>query len=91
MQKEIIVIKEGVIASFLKDLVTFGSMITLYYLNHRFCGGSCVIDIAVSMFVFIWVVGKSAKEIEKKKMPLKDAIEYLNKMQKSEQRGECSN
>jgi hypothetical protein len=69
---KVIIIHESVLQSIISDFITFGMLFSMFYLNHRFCGGSGVIDWIISVFIFVGCIGKV-----KKKYTVKTAVEFL--------------
>ena len=69
---KVIRIHESLLQSIVSDFITFGIMFSLWFLNHRFCGGSWIIDLCVALFVIISCIGKAQK-----KYTVKSAIEFL--------------
>lgn len=72
LSMKIIRVYESLLQSVISDSITFGMLFSLWYLNHRFCDGSGVIDFCVSFFVVI--IGTS---IKKEKYTVKTAVEFL--------------
>lgn len=70
-----IVIRESIIASILTDIVTFGSIFAVMYLNHLYLDGSVIIDVMLSLCV---MVGLAAVK-KRNNMTANEAIAYLNK------------
>lgn len=58
---KVLYVHESIIASILKDTVTFGFLFALWFFNHRFCGGSWIIDFFVGIMVFIGALGLAKK------------------------------
>lgn len=69
---KVIQIHESVLQSIISDFITFGMLFSMFYLNHRFCGGSGIIDWIIAIFIFIGCVGKTSK-----KYTVKTAVEFL--------------
>jgi hypothetical protein len=72
---KIIYIRESLIESILSDTITLGCLGALWYSNHKFCGGSFVIDVFVGFFVLICVVNCG-----KKRYTPKEAEECLKQL-----------
>jgi hypothetical protein len=65
-------IRESVLESIFKDTYTFGCMFALWYLNHRFCGGSWIINLTVAIMVLFCV-----HSLYRKKYTSKEATALL--------------
>ena len=76
--KEIIIVKESVFTSWLKDGFTFGCMFGMYYLNHKFTDGSWFIDFAITMFFIFTLI---AMFHNKKELTIEEIIEKLKKIE----------
>jgi hypothetical protein len=59
---KVIVVHEKVFESWAKDAFTFGFLFAGWYLNHRFAGGSWLIDLMIGVFVFIGAVSRAQKQ-----------------------------
>lgn len=75
MDKKVIIIKESVYESIITDLVSFLCVTFLFAVNHRYLGGSWVIDIVVAISFFIAVIKWA--DIDHKTMTTEEAIKYL--------------
>lgn len=69
---KVIRIHENLFQSVVSDFITFGMLFSMWFLNHRFCGGSWIIDFCIAVFVIIGCVGKVQK-----KYTVKSAVEFL--------------
>jgi hypothetical protein len=69
---KVIRVYETVFQSVVSDFVTFSILFSLWYLNHRFCGGAWIIDLCVALFVIIGAVGKQQKRYD-----VKSAVDFL--------------
>lgn len=74
-EKYVVVVQESVAGSIIKDIVTFGMFAGLMYFNHQALSGNGWIDMAFIMFVFLWLLGRSSKNVFKG--TIKDAIKWL--------------
>lgn len=74
-EKYAVVVQESVVGSIIKDIVTFGMFAGLMYFNHQVLSGNGWIDMAFIMFVFLWLLGRSSKNVFKG--TIKDAIKWL--------------
>ena len=74
--KEIIVIEEGVIASIIKDVFTFGMFAGLFYFNHEYLAGALVLDLFFALIVVMFLTGRSSKQF-KRFNSYKEATKYL--------------
>ena len=62
-EKYAAVIQENVIASIIKDAVTFVMFAGLMYFNHEYLAGSTWVDMAFILFVFLWLSAKGSKNV----------------------------
>jgi hypothetical protein len=76
--KQCIIINEKAIPSIIKDVVTYGGMGILFFLNNKYLGDSWVIDVFV-LFLLIssFISGDSSVQKFNNK---KEAISYINKL-----------
>jgi hypothetical protein len=72
---KVIYVHESVVSSVFKDVVTFGCLFALWFFNHRFCGGTGIIDFFVGLMVFVCAVGFS-----KKRHSPKEALDILTEL-----------
>jgi ribosomal protein L32 len=72
----IIVLRENVWQSWLKDGMTFGLLFLMFWLNHKYIDGSGVIDWIIALFFIITLIGHRAKE----ERTIDEAITYLQEM-----------
>ena len=85
MSKEttkVIIIKETIIKSIIKDIFTLGSLLVACMMNYMFCGGSYIISglFVIIFFLYLITVG------EKRKMTISEAKEYLKKLEVKEKK-----
>lgn len=62
-EKLIVIIKEGAIASVVKDVFTFGMFAGLMYFNHAFLDGNGWIDAIFILFVFMFLAGRASSKV----------------------------
>jgi len=74
---KIIVIKEGLLISIINDVVTFSAISGAMYLNYIFCGNSQIMN---GFFILLFLF-KSNSYLNKYKMTIKEAKEYINKLE----------
>jgi len=79
-EKEYIVIREGVIHSWAKDVFTFVMLGGLFYLNAAYCGGSTVINLTIAICFILVSIGIS----NRKPLSLEEALEKLHAMKKAD-------
>jgi hypothetical protein len=72
---KVIYVHESVVSSVFKDVVTFGCLFALWFFNHRFCGGTGIIDFFVGLMVLVCAVGFS-----KKRHSPKEALDILTEL-----------
>ena len=58
---KVIVVRESVFQSVIKDSFMFGSLFALWFLNHKFCNGSGIIDVCVALFVLFGAINHVKK------------------------------
>jgi hypothetical protein len=68
---KVIRIYETVFQSIVTDSYTFGILFALWFLNHKYCNGSWLIDLCVTILVILFALGRS------KRFTVKSAVEYL--------------
>lgn len=73
--KLIIILNESVIASLIKDAVSFGLFFGLMYFNHRVLDGHVLIDLVFIVIVFLWIASRSTSKVFSGKRD--DAIKWL--------------
>lgn len=81
MEKEYIIINENVISSWLKDIVTFGSMFFMLLANRLWLGDRTITVVFILVIIFLWAFGRSgvSKSIHRFNS-VKEAKEYINKL-----------
>lgn len=72
----IIIIKESVIGSIIKDIFTFIMFAGLMYFNHKVLSGHVLVDVLFIIFVLLWLQGMKSSQVFNGSK--KDAIEWLN-------------
>ena len=72
---EIVVIKESLFVSWIKDLFTFGLLFGLWYLNHTFLDSGWMIDFIVAFLVFM-----GALSFRNKKLTIEEAKKELDRL-----------
>ena len=75
-ETEIIVVQESVIASLVKDTVTYGMIMGLMYFNHRYLNGNAFIDVLFIFIILLSIVVNGSKQVRKFKSR-QEAIDYL--------------
>jgi hypothetical protein len=76
-KSKILVVHESILASWLKDIVSFVSFAALLYFNHRVLGGRVIIDVLFVILLLIWSATKRSKAIHTF-YSYKDARDYVN-------------
>lgn len=76
--KEIIIMGEGLLESWLKDGFTLIGLFAMFYLNHTYTDGSWLIDLAILIFFFLILTAKRNKT--RKDLTLDETIKYLEEM-----------
>lgn len=64
-EKYVVVVRESVIGSVIKDLVTFSMFAGLLYFNHALLDGNGWVDAMFIIFVFLWLIGGNSKSVFK--------------------------
>ena len=82
VEKYAVVIQESVIASVIKDAVTFVMFAGLMYFNHEYLAGSTWVDMAFILFVFLWLLGKGSKNVFKGN--ISDSIKWLQSKEENQ-------
>ena len=80
------IIKEPIWKSVFKDVATFGCMFAMFYLNHRFCGGSKIVNISVALFIFFYLYGMMFRHYK----TIPEAKEELARLEEKETVGSKS-
>lgn len=77
-QVKVIIIKETLLVSWMKDLVTFGWLLGGQFLNYTYLGNSWIVTLTLCISIFAFAMAKG-KDLE---LTPEDAIEQLKKMRK---------
>ena len=72
----IVVLRESLAESWLKDIFTFGILFLMFWLNHEYLSGSSAVYWVMGIFVILTLIGYRAKE----EKTVDEAIEYLQRM-----------
>jgi hypothetical protein len=75
VKMKVIVVRESVFQSVIKDSFMFGSLFALWFLNHKFCNGSGIIDVCVALFVLFGAINHA-----KKYYSPKEAVDALREL-----------
>lgn len=76
-EHKILVIHESILASWLKDIVSFAMFAGLLYFNHRVLAGRVIIDVLFVILLLIWSATKRSKSIHTF-YSYDDARDYVN-------------
>lgn len=74
--KQFIYNRESFLSSLFSDVVTFGTLISLMFLNVNYWGGHWYVTIPILFMWFMWVVGKGSKRLHVF-YSVDEAIKYL--------------
>lgn len=69
---KVIRVYETVLQSILSDIFSLGSMSAMWFLNHKFCGGTWFVDLTICLMIAIFITG-----INTKRFSVKSAVEFL--------------
>lgn len=56
-QNEVVILRESVLASWAKDLVTFALFAGTMYFNHKVLSGNGWVDVLLLLMVIFWLAG----------------------------------
>jgi len=70
-----IIVQESVLGSIVKDIVTFGSIVSLLYFNHRVLSGNGWLDFLFIVFAIMLLGGRYSSRVFMGSK--EDAIEWL--------------
>lgn len=76
---KVIYIRESAFQSIVSDGFTFGCLFLLCFLNHKFLGGSWIIDLTASFFIIIMAFNTANKKVTRL-----EAIDLLKKLTEEE-------
>ena len=74
---KIILLREGVLQSWLKDGFTFGMLSALPWFNHQYCGGSGWINMTIALMWIIVILGRASETRRKSEMTPAEAKAWL--------------
>lgn len=74
---KVILLREGVLQSWLRDGVSFGMLGALPWFNYTYCGGSGWINMAIAFAWFIAVLARASGERRKCEMTPTEAKAWL--------------
>lgn len=74
-KKLVVILQESVIASVIKDAVSFLMFGGLMYFNHRVLNGNGWIDFIFIVIVFLWLAGRNSSQVFSGKRD--EAIKWL--------------
>lgn len=74
-KKQIIILNESVVASVVKDAVSFLMFGGLMYFNHQVLNGNGWIDFVFILIVFLWLASRNSSQVFSGKR--EDAIKWL--------------
>jgi hypothetical protein len=80
MSNKVLLIKEPVWKSVIKDTYTFGCLFAMFYLNHKFCGGSTIINIAI----LLMIIPVACSSLRRNSYTIAEAKEELARLEKEE-------
>lgn len=63
MEKKIVIIKESVTKSLIKDVGTFILFAGLLYFNHQYLAGHVLIDLVFIAIVILWLTGRKSPRV----------------------------
>jgi len=81
IKHKIIYIKEGVIISWLRDIVTYGCLFGGWYGNHKLLDGGWFIDFTIACLVILVAVAR----VNRKLKTIDEAIEELKELKNDSQ------
>jgi len=72
---KVLLVRESFFQSIFSDVFSLGSLLTAFYLNHKYIGGSIVLQIVLAVLFFMLGYNRGSKRI--KTMSVKEAKEYF--------------
>lgn len=73
--KTIIILQEGLLASIVKDIVTFSGFAGLLWFNHAFLSGTAWLDVVFILIVVLLLVGRTSSQVFRG--PRDEALKWL--------------
>jgi len=74
---KIILLKESLIESILADIITFGFIVVVFFINYKFINSNNFVDVLLLFMFFVFVTSKGKA---KKFYSNEDAVKYIKEL-----------
>lgn len=81
-KKTVIILRESVIGSWAKDIVTFGMFVGTMYFNHKVLDGNGWIDAIMLLLVIMWLSGLKSSQVFRGNRT--DAVAWLQERERND-------